>query len=84
VTADDDLVEVYISQGPLAAEVARSKLEAEGIAAMLRYEAVGRALGLTVDGLGKVTVLVRPQDAERAREMLAEEAVPAEDPPSAP
>lgn len=68
----DDLVAVYGSQGPLAAEVAKSKLESEGIVAMLRYEAVGRALGLTVDGVGWVEVLVRPEDAALARELLAE------------
>lgn len=68
----DDLAVVFESQGPLGAEVARSKLEAAGIRCMLKYEAVGRALGLTVDGLGLVRVLVASADAERARELLAE------------
>ena len=81
----DDLVAVYGSQGPLAAEVAKSKLESEGITAMLRYEAVGRALGLTVDGVGWVEVLVRPEDAVLARELLqegsdAEASEPGQDP----
>lgn len=69
----DDLVSVYGSQGPLGAEVAKSKLESEGIVAMLRYEAVGRAFGLTVDGMGWVEVLVRPKDAALARELLRED-----------
>lgn len=68
----DELCVVYESQGPLGAEVARSKLETAGIRCMLKYEAVGRALGLTVDGLGLVQVLVSSADAERARELLAE------------
>lgn len=68
-----ELIVVYVSQGPLGAEVARSKLEAEGIPAILRYEAVGRVLGLTVDGLGRVEVLVRPEDAPLARQILEEE-----------
>lgn len=68
----DNLVAVYGSQGPLAAEVAKSKLESEGITAILRYEAVGRALGLTVDGVGWVEVLVKPEDAALARELLEE------------
>lgn len=69
-----DPVVVFVSQGPLAAEVARSKLESEGIPAMLRYPSVGRVLGLTVDGLGRVEVLVPAEYAAQAREALAEEA----------
>jgi len=76
----EEFVTVYVSQGPLGAEVAKSKLEAEGIPAMLRYEAVGRVLGLTVDGLGRVEVLVRPEDEAAARQIL-EEAPLGEEPP---
>jgi hypothetical protein len=68
----EDLVVVYVSQGPLAAEVARGKLEANGVVAILKYEAVGRALGLTVDGLGRVEVLVRPEDEDAALSLLEE------------
>lgn len=68
-----ELVVVYVSQGPLAAEVARSKLQSEGIPAMLRYPSVGRVLGLTVDGLGRVEVLVPAAYEAQAREVLAEE-----------
>ncbi len=69
---DDELSVVFVSQGPLAAEVALSKLESEGVRALLRYEAIGRVLGLTVDGLGKVEVLVAASDAARAQEILAD------------
>ncbi len=68
----DALCMVYESQGPLAAEVARSKLQSAGVPCILKYEAVGRALGLTVDGLGRVQVWVAREDAERARQILAE------------
>jgi hypothetical protein len=71
----DDLVLVYASQGPLGAEVARAKLAANNIEAMARYSAVGRALGLTVDGLGLVEVYVRARDATAARALLEEEDV---------
>ena len=63
---------VYVSQGPLAAEVAKSKLESHGIVTVLRYEPIGRALGLTVDGLGKVEVLVSEADLSDARALLEE------------
>jgi hypothetical protein len=70
--AQDDLVVIYVSQGPLAAEVAKAKLESLGISAMLRYEAIGRILGLTVDGLGRVEVLVAADQVDQAREALEE------------
>lgn len=68
----DEPVVVYVSQGPLQAEVARAKLEANNIPAILRYSPVGRAFGITVDGLGRVDVLVHPRDASAARALLAE------------
>jgi hypothetical protein len=80
----EDLVVVYVSQGPLAAEVAKGKLESNGIVAILKYEAVGRAFGLTVDGLGRVEVLVRPEDEDAALsllEELSEEDLAADPPP---
>lgn len=68
----EDMVVVYISQGPLNAEVIRAKLESANIPVLLRYEAIGRVLGLTVDGLGRVEVWV-PRDLEgEARELLSE------------
>ena len=72
---EQEPVVVYISQGPLAAEVALAKLTSEGIPARLRYQAVGRALGLTVNGLGKVEVLVPPEFADEAEMVLDETAV---------
>ncbi|MCD6519897.1 MAG: DUF2007 domain-containing protein [Anaerolineae bacterium] len=65
-------VVVYISQGPLGAEVIKSKLESCGIPAVLRYEAIGRVLGLTVDGLGQVEVLVPAAYAEEAQALIQE------------
>jgi hypothetical protein len=65
-------VVVYVSQGPWAAEVAKSKLEAAGVPVLLRYESIGRTLGLTVDGLGRVDVAVPPEYADQARELLEE------------
>jgi hypothetical protein len=54
------------------ADIIKGKLESEGIPVELRYEAVGRVYGLTVDGLGKVEILVPPESVEMAREILSE------------
>lgn len=72
-TSKGKLVVVYRSQGPLGAEVAKSKLEANGIPALLRYQSIGRVFALTVDGLGLVEVLVNSEDEQRADFILAED-----------
>ncbi len=69
---NDPLVSVYTSSGPLAAEVIKGKLESAGIPAMLKYESVGRTMGLIIDGLGEVQVLVPKEREQEAREILAE------------
>ncbi len=68
-----ELVAVYTAQGHPRAHVIKSKLEAAGIAAMLSYDSASLLFGLTVDGIGKVRVLVRPEDAEEAHKLLAEQ-----------
>jgi hypothetical protein len=67
-----ETVVVYVSQGPLGAEVAKSKLESADIPVMLRFEAVGRVLGITVDGLGRVDVLVPRAFEAKAKALLQE------------
>jgi len=81
VIGADELVTVFISQGHLPAEVIKGKLQVHGIRAMLRYSPLGRALGITIDGLGRVDVLVRREDAAEARQILAETDDPTAQPP---
>ncbi len=61
---------VTITQGLLQAEVVRTYLRSHGIPAILRYESAGRALGITVDGLGEVRVLVPARWERQARRLL--------------
>ena len=68
-----ELVAVYIAQGHPRAHVIKSKLEAAGIPAMLSYDSASLVFGLTVDGIGEVRVMVRPEQAEEARRLLSEE-----------
>jgi hypothetical protein len=53
------------------AQVIRGALEADGIECVLRGEALRITLGITADGLAEVRILVRRQDADRAREVIA-------------
>ena len=74
-----ELVEVYATQGHPRAHVIKSKLEAAGIPSILSYDSASLLFGITVDGLGQVRVLVRPEQAEDARKLLTEEQPPEED-----
>lgn len=65
-----DLVTIYTSMGQLRAEVIKSKLEAVGIPALLRYEAAGRAIGIIIDGLGEVQVQVPREFEEDALALI--------------
>jgi Putative prokaryotic signal transducing protein len=67
------LVTVYVSQGMLSAQVVLGKLETVGIPAILKYEAIGQIMGLTVDGLGRVEVQVPEEFASDALDLLQEE-----------
>jgi len=68
-----DLVTVYVTYGMLRANVIHGLLQSAGIPSMLAYEAAGPAIGMMIDGLGKVEVKVPAIWAQEARELLAAE-----------
>jgi hypothetical protein len=61
---------VFVANGQVQAEQVRSFLASADIASELRGEALSKTHGLTLDGLGRVEVLVAPPDEDRARAML--------------
>ncbi len=65
-----ELVEVATAQGEVEAQMIRSVLEGDGIEAMLSGESIRLTHAFTVDGLAEVKILVRADDADRAREVL--------------
>ena len=60
----------YTASGMANANIVVGRLKAEGIPAKLKYEAVGAIYGITIDGLGKVDVLVPTGELGRARDIL--------------
>jgi Putative prokaryotic signal transducing protein len=62
---------VFIANGRIQAQQVQGFLEAEGITSVLRGESLSATHGLTLDGLGRVEVLVDDADEQRARELLA-------------
>ncbi|MBN2004827.1 MAG: DUF2007 domain-containing protein [Anaerolineae bacterium] len=81
VNKDEKLVgltTVYVAQGMLRAMVIRGALESAGIPVMLSYEAIGPALGVTVDGIGRVEVRVPAEWEREAYDLLNAEPPPGE------
>lgn len=64
-------VVVYRTAGRLPAEVVRGRLIAEGIPAILQYDAAAAVYPVTVDGIGEVRILVPEPLAQAAREVIA-------------
>lgn len=63
---------VYTTNSEPLAHLIAGKLENEGIEARVHQEPAGSAYGITVGLLGKVDVLVRSHDYERAVALIAE------------
>ncbi|MCA1561024.1 MAG: DUF2007 domain-containing protein [Acidobacteria bacterium] len=61
---------VFVANGQMQAQQVRSFLESEGITTILRGESLSKTHGLTLDGLGRVDVLVDTADEARARDLL--------------
>jgi len=67
---DTQLRPVFVANGEMHAQQILDFLEAAGMAAVQRGEALRHTHGLTVDGLGAVEILVAQADADQARTLL--------------
>lgn len=69
---DVQLVQVWECYGEISAQLVHSLLQSFGIESFLKGEAIRYIHGFTLDGLGRVRVLVRADEAEKAKEILAD------------
>ncbi len=67
---EEDTRCLFVANGLDEANQIVAFLEAAGIASALRGESTTKTHGFTVDGLGRLEVLVRESDEERARALL--------------
>ena len=67
---DQQLRCVFVANGEIHAQQVRTFLEAAGIPAAERGEALRHTHGLTIDGLGAVEIWVAEADVSRARSLL--------------
>ncbi len=68
--SDGDEVEILRVEGAFNAEPVLAALRANGIPAAVVGEAAGRVYGLTLDGLGVVTIVVPKEFELQARDLL--------------
>lgn len=69
--AEDEWVVVDEVAGSLMGEILRGLLESQGISVFLAQEGAGHSVyGLTVGPLGRVQILVPPEQAPNARQVL--------------
>ena len=67
----DEMQRVFVAAGEMEAQQVRAFLSAAGIESVERGESLRHTHGLTIDGLGKVEILVAGTDVEEARALLA-------------
>jgi hypothetical protein len=65
-------ITVHKTNGVTEAEILKNMLESFGIPARVSAEAIGRVLGMTVDGMGVAALLVPENRAREAQDILAE------------
>lgn len=66
----EEYVQVYTCNGQLDAEMIKAFLESFQIHAIISGESLGSVYGLTVGPLGEVKILVPPEEADTAVDLL--------------
>ena len=69
---EENWKEICSVSGMAEAKIIAGRLEAEGIPATLKYEAVGVIYNITIDGLGEVKILIPGDRLEEAKAALAQ------------
>lgn len=69
---DSDLKELITVAGSMEAEIIKSKLENYQIPVLMKFESAGHIFGITMNGLGKVKIMVPESFLQEARNILAE------------
>jgi len=73
-----ELKELAVFDGMMEANIVKSKLESFEIPCLLKYEATAHVFGFTLNGLGKVQLMVSPDDFQRALGIIEAEEIEAE------
>jgi hypothetical protein len=66
----NQFVEVYIAKGEAEAQIIKGLLESYGIPSIFKAQVSPAVHVFAVDGMGQVSILVKPEDAETAKELV--------------
>jgi hypothetical protein len=69
---DSDLKELMAVEGSMEAEIIKSKLESFQIPVLMKFESAGHIFGITMNGLGKVKIMVPASLLDKARKIITE------------
>jgi hypothetical protein len=69
---ENELKELLTVEGSMEAEIIKSKLESFQIPVLIKFESAGHIFGITMNGLGKVKIMVPASFLEEARKIIAE------------
>ena len=67
---NSDLIEIYVARGEAEANVIKGLLDSYGIPNILKAQASPSVHVFTIDGMGQISIWVRKEDAEDARELI--------------
>ncbi|MBN1446217.1 MAG: DUF2007 domain-containing protein [Candidatus Omnitrophica bacterium] len=67
---DEKWVAVSYPKTPAEAFIIKGLLESEGIPVFIQQEAIGKAYGMTLDGLGQIKILVPAERKDEAEQLL--------------
>jgi hypothetical protein len=68
---ESKLKQLIVIEGMVEAEIIKSKLTGFDIPCVMNFETAGRLYGITMDGLGKVKIMVNAEDYEKAKEVIS-------------
>jgi hypothetical protein len=70
LSPNSELVEVYVAKGEIEANIIKGLLDSYGIPSLKKAQASPSVHVFVVDGMGQISILVRKEDAEDARELI--------------
>jgi len=70
LSQNSELIQIYVARGEAEANVIKGLLDSYGIPNILKAQASPSVHVFTIDGMGQISIWVRKEDAEDARELI--------------
>lgn len=70
MSPNSELIQIYVARGEAEANVIKGLLDSYGIPNILKAQASPSVHVFTIDGMGQISIWVRKEDAEDARELI--------------